>query len=87
MSIHRISCQKNTELKAEYEAGGGVSEYNLYYFDQGGELIQVLVSPESVTYRWTCSFLGEKGDIVYLSGNYKNPNSVLNLMIKLNEKY
>lgn len=67
--IALTSCTKNNEIKVEYFATGAISEYNLYYLNPQGELEKNLVKPESELDKWHYSYVGEKGDIVYLSGN------------------
>ena len=84
--IALTACTKNEELKVEYIATGAISEYNLYYLNPQGELEKKSVKPESALDSWDYTYIGEKGDIVYLSGNYKDPNSALQLMIKVNGK-
>ena len=84
--IALTACTKNEEAKVEYIATGAISEYNLYYLNPQGELQKNSVKPESALDTWHYSYVGEKGDIVYLSGNYKDPNSALKLMIKVNGK-
>ena len=80
------ACTKNTEVKIEYLATGAISEYNLYYLNPQGELENITVNPESAMDKWQYSYVIEKGDIVYLSGKYNDPNSALTLMIKVNGK-
>ena len=84
--LFSTSCTKNTDVKVTYEATGAVSEYFLYYRDAGGILQNVDVKPESEQDVWNVSFTGERGDIVYLSGKYNDPNSALKLMIKVDGK-
>jgi hypothetical protein len=80
------ACTKNNQVKIIYQATGSISEYNLYYTDANGNLVETQVNPQSAQDKWTFSFAGEEGNIVYLSGKYEDINSGLNLMIKLDGK-
>jgi len=80
------SCTKNQQVKVTYETIGAISAYNLYYLDGNGTLKQTTVEPQSAQDKWSCNFTGEQGDIVYVSGNYKDPNSALKLLIKIDGK-
>ena len=79
-------CQRNDGVKVEYEATGAVSEYSLRYLDNSGTLQDTLVHPQSNQDKWTFRYMAEQGDIVYISGIYKDPGSGLKLMIKLDGK-
>lgn len=81
-----FSCQKNNEVKVTYQASGAVSEFSLNYTNAEGNLVNVVVTPQSALDSWNYSFVGEQGDIVYVSGKYSDPYSGLKLMIKVNGK-
>jgi len=80
------SCKRNNEVMVVYEATGAISEYILHYLDNNGILLDTLVRPQSRQDKWNVQFMGEQGDIVYISGIYKDPESGLKLMIKLDGK-
>lgn len=80
------SCSRNTQINVEYEASMAVSEYNLSYLDESGEVINVRVNPDGADDVWHCSFMAEEGDMVYISGKYTDPNSALRLSIKIDGK-
>ncbi len=80
------SCSDTSQVSVTYTASGSVSAYDLEYIDQSGELISIKVNPESAQDSWSVSYFADKGDIVYLSGYYKNVNSSLDLMILLDGK-
>jgi hypothetical protein len=79
------SCTKNNQVEVSYETTGAISEYNLYYLDNG-TMQQTVVRPESAQDKWNFRYVGEEGDIVYVSGKYSDPNSSLKIMIKVNGK-
>ena len=81
-----FSCTKDQQVKVTYESTAAISVYNLYYRDSDGTLQQTTVEPQSAQDKWTYSFAGEQGDIVYFSGNYKDPNSALKMLIKIDGK-
>lgn len=80
------SCAKKSQVVITYQASGAISEYNLYYTNVDGTLVETLVNPQSVQDNWILTFTGEEGNIVYLSGKYGDINSGLDLMIKLDGK-
>ena len=80
------SCTRNDQVKIGYEATGAVSEYSLHFLDHNGTLRDTVIHPQSSQDKWDFQFMGEQGDIVYLSGIYKDPESGLKLMIKLDGK-
>lgn len=84
--IATLACSKNKQVTVTYQATGSISQYNLHYTDQNGVLDEAIVLPQSAQDKWVFSFVGEEGDIVYLSGKYGDINSGLNLVIKLDGK-
>lgn len=86
LSIFLFSCTKNTQVNITYQSSGAISTYKLYYQDANGQVQQTTVTPQSTKDKWVYSFNGEQGDIVYFSGNYKDPNSSLTMMIKVDGK-
>jgi hypothetical protein len=72
-------------VQITYEATAAVSDYNLNYLENG-TMKQITVAPESAQDKWRLNFKGEQGDIVYVSGNYKDVNSSLNILIKVDGK-
>ena len=81
-----MACQKENQVRITYVATDAVSAYNLQYLDADGLLNQTTVSPESAQDQWRFEYMGNQGDIVYVSGNYKDINSALKLMILLDGK-
>ena len=80
------ACSKNNQVKITYQASDAISEYSLYYTDAVGNLKEVRVVPQSAQDKWSISYAGEEGNIVYLAGKYADINSGLNLLIKLDGK-
>jgi hypothetical protein len=80
------SCTSNNNKKIEYEVAGAVSKYKISYLNESGTLITEIIIPESTEDKWHYSFIGEEGDIVYISGKYDDINSALHILIKVNGK-
>ena len=80
------SCESNKEKSIEYEVAGSVSEYKLQYLDEEGNLVKTVINPESTSDIWRYKFIGEEGDIVYVSGKYEDINSALRISIKIDGK-
>ncbi|RLD59416.1 MAG: hypothetical protein DRJ05_06440 [Bacteroidetes bacterium] len=81
------ACDKEDEtIVVQYNASNGYSETQIKYRDADGVLVSkdiVLVGGEDI---WTYSFDANKGDIVYLSARYFDPNSSVTLQILLDGK-
>jgi hypothetical protein len=86
ISLLSTACQKENEVKVTYIETDAVSAYNLQYLDTDAVLMKTTISPESAQDQWKFEFMGNQGDIVYVSGNYKDINSALTIMILLDGK-
>lgn len=80
------SCAKESTKSVSYVATGSISDVYLEYLSSTGEMSSILVSPQSAQDEWKYSFTADQGDIVYLSGYYKDVNSALKLMILVDGK-
>lgn len=84
MFILLSACNKEDEkIVVQYKASNGYSETQIKYRDANGVLVSKeinLVGGEDI---WTYSFDGNKGDIVYISARYFDPNSSITLQILL----
>lgn len=81
-----LSCQQENQVKVKYVVTDAVSAYNLQYLDAQGELMSETIFPESAQDQWHFEYMADEGDIVYVSGNYKDINSALKIMILLDGK-
>ena len=86
ISFITLSCQKTNQVKVKYIVTDAVSAYNLQYLDANNELINETIYPESAQDQWQFEYMADEGDIVYVSGNYKDINSALKIMILLDGK-
>ncbi len=80
------SCSDTNKKNVKYLATGSISAYNLYYLNENNELTKVEVVPQSTQDQWSYSLIADEGDIVYISGNYKDINSSLKIMILVDGK-
>ena len=80
------SCSKTATKKVTYIATGAISEYSLQYVDENNELTKIAVTAQSAQDRWNYNYITDDGEIVYLSGNYKDINSALKIMILIDGK-
>ena len=80
------SCTRNDQVRIEYVATNAISEFEVFYLDESGGLMDQTIAPESAVDRWTYTYTGEIGDVVYISGRYSDPNSALKLLVKVNGK-
>ena len=80
------SCQENNQVNISYQSTGAISEYILYYQGADRELQIVTIKPQSTQDVNNIGLVGEQGDIVYVSGTYKDPNSALKITIKIDGK-
>jgi len=81
-----MSCAKNMEKQVVYEVSGAISAYKLSYLDKTDNLVSININPESIQDVWLYQFVAEEGDIVYVSGRYKDENSALHISIKIDGK-
>lgn len=79
-------CERNEEKQVKYLATGSVSEYSITYRATGGNLVTETVEAQSQTDKWSYSFVANQGEILYLSGFYKDVNSGLKLMVLVDGK-
>lgn len=86
MGFITLACQKENQVQITYVGTDAVSAYNLQYLDADGKLNETTVFPESEQDQWRVEFMGNEGDIVYVSGKYNDINSALQLMILLDGK-
>ncbi len=81
-----ISCTKNNQVIIAYGSTGAISQYKLHYLNNNGTLQDTIIQPQSKQDTWSYQFVGEQGDIVYVSGKYNDPETGLKIMIKVDGK-
>jgi hypothetical protein len=81
-----FSCEKQEDVTVKYIATNAVSEFHLSYRLPSGALQSENITASSIQDQWSYSFTAQQGDIVYLSGNYKDINSGLKLLILMDGK-
>ena len=86
LTILASSCSKTDKKQVSYIATGAISEFSLQYLNENNELIKIEVTPQSAQDEWKSNYIADDGDIVYISGNYRDINSSLKLMILIDGK-
>ncbi len=81
-----LSCEKREDKQVKYIATDATSAYTISYRNAAGEIITRNIAAQSKTDRWIQTFTAEQGQIVYLSGIYKDIESGLKLMILVDGK-
>jgi len=75
------ACGKREEKNLKYIATDATSAYKISYRNQAGELITETIFANSKEDEWIYSYIATQGDIVYVSGSYKDITSSLKIMI------
>jgi hypothetical protein len=82
-----IGCElKDQNVKVTYIVTDSDSGFEVYYQNSDQELIFEKVDTNSEEDEWRYTFIGERGDIVFMSVIYYDVNSKVRAMIKLDEK-
>lgn len=80
------ACEKRETKRIEYIATDAVSAYTITYQSEAGVVVTESVEANSPTDKWKYAYMAEQGDIVYVSGNYKDIGSALKVMILIDGK-
>lgn len=81
-----VACEKRENKQVKYVATDATSAFTIQYRDAVGDLQTETVAAESAQDKWQKSFIAEQGEIVYLSGKYNDPESLLKLIIYVDGK-
>ena len=80
------ACNKTYQKKVTYIATNASSAYNWQYLDDQNKLIKTTIEPQSAVDIWKLEFMADEGEIVYVSGNYKDINSALKIQVLVDGK-
>jgi uncharacterized lipoprotein YehR (DUF1307 family) len=80
------ACNDTTQKKVTYKSSGAISDYTVQYRNDQQELVKITVEPESATDSWKYEYMADEGDIVYVSGIYKDINSALLIQVLVDGK-
>ena len=81
------ACEKfDEEKQVRYLISNCESGFNVTYRDENGTLIKKDISTLSAEDKWSYSFTGKQGEIVYVSAIYKDITSEINVQILVDEK-
>ncbi len=86
IALSVISCNQDNTKSVTYVTTNAISEYHLNCLQADGSVNAITVAPESAQDEWRYSFTADQGDIVYISGYYKDINSALKIMIIVDGK-
>ena len=81
------ACEKESELvPVKYFVSNAYSETEITYYDENKILQTKTVDFQSSEDEWEYTFVGKKGDIIYISSVYYDSTSSVNLKILLDGK-
>jgi hypothetical protein len=86
VSLFLLSCNKETERMVTYRITDSVSGFDVRYYNQSGTLVSEKVPTQSALDVWNYSFPSEDGGIVFVSANYKDPQSAIKVQIMVDGK-
>jgi len=81
-----IACEQNNSVKVTYYITDSDSGFDVNYRNEKGELIKDHVITQSEDDVWKYEFVGEKGDIVFMSVIYYDLSSKVKVQIRLDGK-
>jgi hypothetical protein len=81
-----FSCDKENSRQVIYRITDSASGFNVRYLDVSGELISEKIITQSAQDVWNYSFQSEDGGIVFVSTNYKDPESAIKVQIMIDGK-
>ena len=80
------ACDKDAkEMKVTYIVTDSDSDFEIIYRDENNNTILKHVDIVSAEDEWMYTYIGEEGDIVYLSAYYSDVNSSISVRILLDE--
>jgi hypothetical protein len=80
------ACNDTSQKKVTYKSSGAISDYTLQYRNDQQELVKITIQPESAADSWKYEYMADEGDIVYVSGIYKDINSALLIQVLVDGK-
>ena len=80
------ACEKDNSRQVTYRITDSVSGFEVRYLDENGQLISEMITTQSAQDIWQYTYVGEDGDIVFISANYKDPASAIKVQILVDGK-
>jgi len=80
------SCEKEAERQVIYRITDSVSGFDVRYLNAAGEMVTEKVTTQSAQDIWNHSFTSDDGGIVFVSANYKDPESAIKVQIMVDGK-
>jgi hypothetical protein len=81
-----FSCDKNTEHEVIYRISNSSSGFTVRYLNPAGLITTENITVQSAQDTWNYSFLADDGGIVFVSANYKDPESSIKVQILVDGK-
>lgn len=80
------SCEKETEYHVTYKITDSISGFDVRYLNESSEIVSEKISTQSAMDVWNYSFISKEGGIVFVSANYKDPESAIKVQIYVDGK-
>jgi len=80
------ACEQNNSVKITYYITDSDSGFEVNYRNENGELVNENVVTQSESDVWRYDFVGEKGDIVFMSAIYYDSESKLKVQVRMDGK-
>jgi hypothetical protein len=84
--LFAVSCEKDTERQVVYRITDSVSGFDVRYYNESGLLVSEKITVQSAQDIWNYAFTAEDGGIVFVSANYKDPESAIKVQIMVDGK-
>lgn len=84
--ISLSSCQKEAGVRVAYRTTMAISPYLVTYLDENGVKISETVIAQSTGDSWQYSFVGQEGDIIFITAKYSDPESSVKVQILVDGK-
>ena len=81
-----VACEQNNSVKVVYNITDSDSGFEVNYRTENGDLINESIVTQSESDVWRYEFIGEKGDIVFVSAIYYDSESKLKVQIMMDGK-
>jgi hypothetical protein len=84
--VMAFSCEKENEHQIIYRITDSVSGFDVRYLNESGLKVTEKITTQSAQDIWEYSFLSADGGIVFVSANYKDPESAVKVQIMVDGK-
>lgn len=81
-----VSCVNENDRVVTYRITDSASGFAVRYLDESGKVITQNVTVSSAQEVWNYSMISEDGGIVFVSANYKDPQSAIKVQVLIDGK-